>query len=307
MSNMLSAKRRSHERHSLASQVPNFPPLFILGIRMPKMKTKKKRVGIGAQTRVRKETERHRTMFLAIIPIIVILSAYGTCSFLNPPKNQTIDIIFPQLKAAIVDQLSLTFPNQTFIETATNTLKTAGYTVDYYAGEQVTVEFYRNIPTHGYKMLILRVHSVADIFQGEQMVGFFTSELYSTARYVYEQLTDQIGCLGYYPGAQARYFGISQEFVKSSMNGRFDNTLVVMMGCNGLNNTRMAEAFIEKGAKVYIGWASSVSASYTDEATAHLLQHLITEKQTIKQAVDTTIEEVEPDQTYTCQLTYYPP
>jgi hypothetical protein len=91
------------------------------------------------------------------------------------------------------------------------------------------------------------------------------------------------------------------------MKGTFQNTTVIMMGCEGLNNTKMAEAFIEKEAKVYIGWTSSVSASYTEQATAHLLQHLIAEKQTIRQAVDNTIEEVGPDQTYNSQLIYYPP
>jgi hypothetical protein len=79
-----------------------------------------------------------------------------------------------------------------------------------------------------------------------------------------------------------------------------------MMGCEGLNNTRMAEAFIEKGAKVYIGWTSSVSASYTDQATAHLLQHLIAEKQTIKQAIDNTMKEVGLDLAYSSTLGYYP-
>ena len=283
------------------------------------MKSEKKRVGTKAQVRAMKERQKciAPAILLTLIATMIALSTYFAYTILSgqsseqklvePSLQFRPENTNPLLEAAIVDQLSLTFPNQTFIETVTNTLKGAGYAVDYYPSEQATVEFYRNLPIHGYKILILRVHSVADIFQGKQMVGFFTSELYSTTRYVYEQLTDQIGSLGYYPGDQTRYFGISQEFVKSSMNGRFDNTLVVMMGCNGLNNTSMAEAFIQKGAKVYVGWASSVSASYTDQATVHLLQHLIAEKQTIKQAVDNTIEEVGSDPTYNSQLTYYPP
>jgi hypothetical protein len=57
----------------------------------------------------------------------------------------------------------------------------------------------------------------------------------------------------------------------------------------------MAEAFTLKGAKVYIGWKGSVSATHTDTATISLLQHLITEKQTIKQAVENTMKEVGTD------------
>ena len=272
------------------------------------MKTEKKRVGTKAEIRAIENRERRiaTAIFLVFILLIVIFSSYFTYNFLNQPQNQTTNPASSQLKAAIVDQLSLTFPNQTFIQTATNTLKQAGYTVDYYPGENVTVEFYRNLPTDGYKILILRVHSLASIFQGKQMVGFFTSELYSSTRYVYEQLTDQIGSLGYYPGAQTRYFGIGQEFVKSSMNGRFDNNLVVMMGCNGLNNTQMAEAFVERGARVYMGWNEGVSATYTDEATAILLQHLIIEKKAIAQAAEDTMKQVGPDPAYSSILEYYP-
>jgi hypothetical protein len=78
------------------------------------------------------------------------------------------------------------------------------------------------------------------------------------------------------------------------------------MGCDSLRYTDMAQAFIEKGAKAYIGWNGSVSASHTDIATTRLLQHIITQKQTIKQAIENTMKEVGIDPTYKSQLTYYP-
>ena len=117
------------------------------------MKIKKKRVRTKAEIRVVKNRERRiaTVIFLAFILLIVVFSFYFTYNFLNQPKNQTTNPASSQSKAAIVDQLSLTYPNQTFIETATNTLKQAGYSVDYYPGEKVTVEFYRNLPTHGYE------------------------------------------------------------------------------------------------------------------------------------------------------------
>jgi len=78
------------------------------------------------------------------------------------------------------------------------------------------------------------------------------------------------------------------------------------MGCDGLKYTSMAEAFIEKGAKVYISWNGFVDAAHTDLATAHLLQNLVTKKQTIKQAVTDTMNKVGPDPTYESILLYYP-
>ena len=292
------------------------------------MNAKKKRLGTKAQIRAEKERERKiaTAIFTALILIIIIFSAYfgyqifSSLPNLSSTSNENLLPAptqqfkpanpNPELKAAIVDQLSLTFPNQTFIEEAATILTKANYTVDYYSGEKVTVEFYRNLPTGGYKIIILRVHSSAAELQGKEFVetpvGFFTSEPYSQTKYVTEQLANQLVIASYAMPQPQYYFAIVPTFVTSSMKGTFQNTAIIMMGCEGLNNTKMAEAFIQKGAKAYIGWKGSVSASHTDTATITLLQHLITEKQTIRQAVENTMKEVGPDPTYNSTLTYYP-
>lgn len=59
-----------------------------------------------------------------------------------------------------------------------------------------------------------------------------------------------------------------------------------MMGCDGLKYNTAAEAFIGKGAKVYISWNGPVSADRSDQATIQLLQSLLQEKQTIREAVE---------------------
>jgi len=232
-------------------------------------------------------------------------------TLINPTLQFKPDNPNPQLKAAIVDHLSLTFPNQTFTETAANILNQAGYTVDYYSGEKVTVEFYRNLPTHGYKIIFLRVHSTATRVGGTECpIALFTSERFSQTKYVDEQLTDQVVGTAYSMEEKEKgiaYFGISPLFVTQSMNGRFQNTVVIMMGCEGLTNTKMAEAFVEKGAKVYISWNLEVSASHTDTATTRLLQHFLIEKQnTLKKAVTETFKEIGFDPTYKSLLIYYP-
>jgi len=252
----------------------------------------------------RKSISKKKSLYGIVFGIIILSITFIYFSQYSP-SNQTISQTF-QLKAAIVDQGSLSpaaGPNTVFIETATNTLKQAGYTVDYYPGEKVTVEFYRNLPTHGYKIIVLRVHSATG---GYPTVALFTSELYSTSKYVYEQLTGKLDSVRFYYEDIDRFFGIPPSFIESSMKGKFNNTIIIMMGCEGLKNPSMAEAFIEKGAKTYISWNGSVSASHTDQATTHLLQHLITEKQTIKQAVDNTMKEVGADPSSNSILSYYP-
>ena len=274
------------------------------------MKAKRKRIGTKAQIRALKERERRTAtaIFLAFILLIVAFSAYFTYTSLNPSPNQTINPASSQLKATIVDHLSLTFPNQTFIQTATTMLEQAGYTVDYHPGEEVTVEFYRNLPAGENNLIILRVHSALAINEGGQELGFvdlFSSELYSTTRYVSEQLTDQVSKCMFSTRGPA-YFGISPPFVQRSMKGTFKNATIILMGCGGLAYTTLARAFIQRGAKTCIGWNGLVLASHTDRATTNLLQHLILEKQTIGQAVENTVNEVGADPTYRSLITYYP-
>jgi len=80
-----------------------------------------------------------------------------------------------------------------------------------------------------------------------------------------------------------------------------------MMDCEGLSNTWMAQAFVEKGAKVYIGWDKGIFFSHADAATIDLLQYLLLEKQTINQAVENTMKEVGADPAENSLLAYYPP
>ena len=255
----------------------------------------------------RKKRGSRKILVWGLFWFFLILLMYYAIHYFSNSSNVNV-LQTSRLKASIVDHLSLSQPNQTFIQTATKTLITAGFTVDYYKGEEVTVEFYRDLPTHDYDLIILRAHSAlgADM---RPPLALFTSEPYSKTKYVHEQLTGQVVRVTFYEGEEPKepsYFGIGPEFVKQSMNGKFQKTIIIMMGCNGLTYTYMAEAFIEKGAEVYISWSYSVLASHTDLATTRLLQHFIIEKQTLREAGCKTFKEVGPDPSYKSLLLYYP-
>jgi hypothetical protein len=281
--------------------------------------TKKKSLGTKAQINAEREKEKRvaTAVFLAIILLVAAFSVYFGYSILNgSPSGSTGPTLQfkqansnPKLKAAIVDQVSLTSPNQTFVQAVTGILEQANYSVDYYSSERVTVDFYRNLPADGYSLIILRVHSTAAEKKGTQTlevpVVLFTSELYSSTEYVSEQLANQVFQVGFEAESQ-RYFAVGPSFISSSTNGAFQNTVVIMMGCEGLTNILMADAFIQKGAEAYISWNGSVLASYTDQATTRLLQHLVAEHQTINQAVENTTQEVGSDPYYNSTMEYYP-
>jgi hypothetical protein len=279
--------------------------------RSSNIESKKKHRGTKARVQAYKRRLSYIGAAITVaILVVIVISGFIVYSFLKSSPYQASSQTF-QLKAAIVDHLSLTAPNQTFVQTATNTLEKAGYTVDYYPGKEVTVEFYRNLPTHNYDLIILRVHSAPG--DKTSSVWLFTSEPYSKTKYVYEQLTDRVSratpqmpwtelLSGNYPC----YFAVGPEFVKNSMNGRFENTTVILMGCNGLTYQSLGDAFITKGAKVYVSWSGPVSASHTDQATALLLKQLITQKQTIRKAITETTKAVGRDPAYNSLLLALP-
>lgn len=266
------------------------------------MKSAKKQKPRGMKHELRKDKKREQRIGLAIIVATLIAIIFASDFLINSMLNQpsTIHTVnsTSKPKAAIIDHLSLTYPNQTFIQTAINTLKQTGFTVDYIQGEEITVEFFRNLPTHNYGLIILRVHSTTAGY-------FFTSQPYSTTEYVYERLVDRVGKASG-DGNPPFYFDIKPAFVRSNMRGRFRNATIIMMGCNGLTNTDMASAFVEKGAKVYISWNQPVLAPRTDLATTHLLQHFLKEKQRLREAVRKTMEDVGADPLFDSSLLYYP-
>ena len=230
-------------------------------------------------------------------------------------------------KAAIVDQGSLaptSRPNPVFVKKATAILKEAGFSVDYYPGEEVTVEFYRNLPNYGYDFIIERTHSAMynpkkskkldSILNSPKKshLCIFTNEPVTrekVEKYRFDVVNDRLIGSFHKKGDEKRgdiYFGISPCFVMLSMRWRFDGTTVIMMGCDGLKDDRMAKAHIKKGCKVYISWSGLVSSDYSDKATICLLQHLLREKLPVKKAVKETMREVGPDPKYKSVLGFYP-
>ncbi len=239
--------------------------------------------------------------------VVVLLAVIGSSAFLLSSRGG--DGSAGDFKtAAIVDQLSLTQPNPDFISSARGLLAEAGYLVDYFPGERVTVDFYRTLPQRDYDLILLRVHAgittEVDVSSGErtetEYVSLFTGEPYTAGKYAEEEL-DRLGRAVYYEGADPLY-GIGPRFVEESMQGTFDSTLIVMMGCDGLRSQRTAQAFLDKGADAFVSWSQPVSASHTDAATERLLELLLLEGLETAVAVSRTAAEIGPDPSYDAEL-----
>jgi hypothetical protein len=228
--------------------------------------------------------------------------------------------------AVIVDQLELTSPDPDFVEEATQTLERAGYAVDYVPGEDVTVDYYRELPSMGYGLVLIRAHS-GFVLRGHnnpdepQEPFIFTSEEYDEGRHASDRAARRLSAAYYLDTDRStitspddlierfkdepRYFGVKPSFIEASTKGSFPGSTVVLMGCSGLTTEGLAEAFVERGARHVIGWNDLVSAPHTDSATARLLERLYVDGLPVAEAVEHTASEVGPDPTYNGALTYY--
>jgi hypothetical protein len=234
------------------------------------------------------------------VATIVVVSLLAVYSFYTQPNNE--------FKAAMLDQLSLTWPNATLTSAINNTLKATGYSLAYYNGSKVNVDLYSRFVSYGYKIVILRVHSaMGNNSRGLEYLDLFTSEPYSNKTHVDDQIKGWLD-IAMYPYDQQKYFGITDGFVYGAMQGNLQDAVVIMMGCNGMDgrgySRNMLEALVNKGAKVVIGWNDTVTASHTDIATEKLLRHLLIENETIKDAVNATNNEM--GQQERNKLVYYP-
>ena len=211
-------------------------------------------------------------------------------------------------KSTIIDQLSIeeNCVSYSFIANCTSLLNNSGFEVEYCEGEDVTIDFYENSLSRGGKVIVLRAHSA--VRQNTNSVDLFTSEIYqeSLAFGRYSHLVEyrhiSKAVFDVYPYNE--YFAVGPSFVEFVMKGSFDNSLIILMGCDSLNKTTMAEALVRRGAKAVVGWTKRVLLDDTDASTLQLLKYLLAENPyTIEAAVE-RINQQSHD--YGATLDYYP-
>jgi hypothetical protein len=219
--------------------------------------------------------------------------------------------------AAIVDALSELNPDPLFEERAVEYLTAAGMHVDIYNSSTVSVQFMKSFPA-GYNLIIFRVHSGT----GRHGVFYFTSEQYDESKYQPEQIRGELQPAKDYEG-HPQVFAFGAKFVDAYLQGRFQNAIIVGMGCFGVGtsyggdeepilgtltetSSNMADAFVRQGALAVVGWDRLVSLSFSDQATLRLTKALATERMSVREAVEVTNQALGPDPTYKAQLIFYP-
>jgi len=229
----------------------------------------------------KKKIPNRRLLALSISLSVIII--FGFLAYKMIFQNQETKF---SLNAAIVDQLSEHFSNATFITRATNLLTNAGFNVSYFNSTNVTVPFYRELIEGDYGIIIFRAHSAMRV--NATIVDLFTSEKYRQG--AYPEYSDLLSIAKYLvpwlPGANESYFAITPSFIEKF--GHFPHSIIIAMGCSSLNVSGMAEAFISRGAKAYVGWTNIVLPNDTDHETAKFLDMFLGKNGTLANSIEAT-------------------
>lgn len=260
------------------------------------------------KTQAKPQKRSFRWLWVALVLFIAVLAVIFASQ-----RSQFISPAIPEgTSAAIVDQLYSNYPNEDFTSNVTEDLEDFGFKVDVYQGDDVTVDLYRNLPAYDYQLIIFRAHSGVigpnpehpDV---ESMTGtyLFTNEPFNRMKHTMEILADELS-VAYVEKGDPLYFAIGPKFITHSMNGNFNNTVVIVDGCSCLHLDDLAQAFTSKGASCYFAWDHSVELDYVDEATISLVENLCSEGLPVKEAVDHTMATIGPDPDWGAWLKYYP-
>lgn len=224
-----------------------------------------------------------------------------TSDITEEPTNEQNE--FSGQTAALVDALWVSVPDISFTSELLEKLKDAGFSVDVYEGENVTVKLLSSLH-EGYDLIILRMHSAVH----SETLGLylFTAEPYSENKYVDEQYFKLVK-KAYAFNYSEPVFAVNWMFVKRCMTEKFCDTTVIVMGCDGACDLKMATEFFNQGAKAYIAWNGLVIPSHSSKAVLQLIENLYIENFTFQQAVENTNILIGPDPDTNSTLTLITP
>ena len=222
----------------------------------------------------------------------------------------------PRQLAAIIDQLHDSIPNERYQEKTIEYLENAGYDVDLYTTEDLTLDFFKNLPTMNYKLIIFRTHSFEETYP-ENHTFLFTGEKYELKKYIQEQLSGQIakGIPLNVQGLEElkednesiddkSYFVFGSKMMDELMIGKFPQSVIIIGGCESVRTSELGKSFILRGASTVVGWDRSVKSLENDKVMLALLEEILINKIGIHDALLSLNGEFSTKLHYSSQLNY---
>jgi hypothetical protein len=220
----------------------------------------------------------------------------------------------PQLRAVIIDQLHDEVPNHDLQSNATRMLEDAGYQVDLFTTKDVTVEFYKNLPSMNYHFILIRTHGGEDL-SDDNPTFLFTGEKYSQGKYTIEQISRQVGYgIPIYTEEfeelkendpdifDKAYFTVGAKMVKDGMVGNFPDSIILVGGCESARSHDLMESMIRRGAGSVLGWGQTIRALDNDKAMISFLEETLVNKVPLYDAVEKINQDLVPEFKYPATL-----
>jgi hypothetical protein len=239
-----------------------------------------------------------------LITVCVVWLAWPSTPRL--PQDQTSTDV-PQTendipRAAILDGLYNLEPNLTLTNGLAGFLSDAGYRVDIYRGENVTIKLLENIS--GYKVLILRLHSA---IHTDGFLYLFSGENFTASKYVDEQLTGAVRKAHTFNDNESAYFALNAMFLGNNKPSGLNGSTIILTGCNGTGTPAVVKKLFDRGVKAYVSWDGFVDLSHSDEALFELVKAIYVSGLTVDLAVKKVMRDVGPDPYYKSILEYSSP
>jgi len=222
----------------------------------------------------------------------------------------------PRPLAVIIDQLHDSIPNVYFQEKATQYLELAGYQVDISTTKDITIDFYKNLPSMNYKYIVIRTHGLEDP-KYNNGTFLFTGEKYTVNKYISEQLSGQIG-----KGApiyelersqikekeqnldERMYFLVGSKLVDELMVGKFPDSIILIGGCESVRNKDLAKSLILRGASEIVGWDRTIGSIENDRIMLAFLEKTLVDKEKIQDAVIELNDKYSSELQFSSELNY---
>jgi len=223
----------------------------------------------------------------------------------------------PRQLAAIIDQLHDSLPNKRHQQKALKYFVNAGYDVDLYTTEDITIDFYKKLPSMNYKFIYIRTHSVEVVELGNSTL-VLTGEEYDINKYISEQLSGQIHraspiydqlladeiMKNDQSSLEKTYFTIGSKFMSELAIGEFPQSVILIGGCESVRTQDLARSFIERGASAIIGWDRTINSMENDRVMLALLEEILINKTNLRDSIISVMEEFGPNLEFHSQLHY---
>lgn len=242
-------------------------------------------------------------IIIIVITFLIIISGmtYYILAMSSSSSSQSKSTV---LKAAIIDGLSEDIPNPKLINEMRKVLESAGYTVMIFNGSNVNIELFKKLPTMDFSLIIMRLHGG----RIQQPIGLFIgsgifAEPFSENKYTYEYLSGYFLKGVAYVG-EKEYFVITPHYVSEKFEGKFSNSIIVVLSCYSMWDQVLASAFIERGASAFIGIDHKADVNYLDRVGLELVE-LLSQKIDVEEAVSRVLEDIGPDPATGARILYY--